>query len=100
MTISNVVRNFLEGTPPRKVRLLAAGGLLPIPLDEMLLLLVHLARDPDEEIATKARLTLDGWSKPEIASQLKSAHCRTEVHEHFAASTDLSIQEAISSTRK
>jgi hypothetical protein len=75
--------------------LLAAGGFLPLPLDEMMLLLVHLASDPDSEIAAKAAATLDSWSKPEIVSQLKSPQCRPEVLEYFASSAVTSVQEAI-----
>lgn len=95
MPISEVLRSFLEGTPPRKIRLLAAGGMLPLPLDETLLLLARLAADPDAEIAAKAAATLAGWSEAEVIGQLRLSQCSPEVLAYFASSESPSIQEAI-----
>lgn len=95
MPTGEVLKSFLEGTPPRNIRMLAAGGFLPLPLDEMLFLLVHLAADPDGEIAAKAADTLENWPQEEVVGQLKSPQCRPEVHEYFASSTAPSYQEAI-----
>jgi hypothetical protein len=95
MTNDKILNSFFEGNPPRNVRLLAAGGLLPLPPDDMLCLLVRLARDPDEEVAQKSAATLKGMSELDIVTQLKSPQCSPAVLDHFAISDSATVQEAI-----
>jgi hypothetical protein len=95
MADSKVLSSFIEGNPPKNVRLLAAAGLVPLPPEESIYLLVLLAGDPDEEVATKSTGTLKGLPEPEILARLKSAECRPEVLEYFSASESPAIQEAV-----
>ncbi len=95
MTENKILNSFFEGNPPKNVRLLAAGGLLPLPPDDMLCLLVRLARDPDEEVAQKSATSLKGMSELDIVAQLNSPQCSPEVLDHFAGSASAAMQEAI-----
>jgi hypothetical protein len=95
MSEKDLLKNFLEGNPPRNVRLLAASGLLPLPPQEMLILLVRLARDAEEEIAQKAEHTLKDWSEHQIVAQIQSPKCDPEVLEYFAGASSAAVQEAI-----
>jgi hypothetical protein len=95
MPDNEALKNFLDGAPPKSIRLLAAGGLAPLPPVDMLLLLVRLSSDPDHEVAQKARQTLSGWSDDEIITQLQSPQCSPEVLEYFSGSASSAVQEAI-----
>ena len=44
----------------------AAAGELPVPLEEKLEIMVHLAQDPDEEIRNTAFYTLQTWNVQEL----------------------------------
>ena len=50
-TTEELLSGILEGQVPRKVRLFAAQGLLPIPREDLFRLQVMLSTDPDEELA-------------------------------------------------
>ncbi len=95
MPDNEALKNLLDGTPPKSIRLVAAGGLMPLPPVEMLLLLVRLSSDPDHEVAQKAKHTLSCWSDDEIIAQLRSPQCSPEVLEHFSGSASSPVQEAI-----
>ncbi|MBZ5495892.1 MAG: hypothetical protein LAP85_05775 [Acidobacteriia bacterium] len=95
MADNDLLKSFFEGSPPKNIRMLAAGGLVPVPQEDMIRLLVHLVTDPDQEVAQKATETLSSWAEKEIVSQLQSPQCSPEVLAHFAASASLPVQEAI-----
>jgi hypothetical protein len=95
MPDSDVLKSFSAGNPPKSIRMIAARGLVPIPPGEMLLLLVRLAQDSDQEVAQRAKETLNGWNEKEIVTRLEASECSQEVLEHFAGSTLPAIQEAI-----
>jgi len=95
MPDSDLLAKLHSGQAPRHVRLLAARGLVPLPPDEMLSLLVRLHRDPDPEVAEKAALTLQEWTESDLLRQLKSPECNAEVMEYFAGSASPAVQEAI-----
>ena len=61
-TTSNnpVVQAVLSGAAPQPARMAAARGMLPVPQDVMLELLVALRADADEEVARAAEETLAG----------------------------------------
>lgn len=65
-TSSELVRGIRQGIVSRAVRVFAAQGLLPVPREELLRILVFLASDSDEEIAQAAKETLSDYS-PEHA---------------------------------
>ena len=95
MPDSDLLAKLRTGETPKHVRLLAARGLMPLPPHEMLRLLVWLDRDPDPEVAEQASQTLREWSDKDLALQLQSPECSTEVFEHFAGSASPAVQEAI-----
>ncbi len=96
MAESAFLRSFLQGTPPKPLRMIAAQGLAPIPPVEMLELLVHLTGDGDADVAAQARRTLEGWSAEELLPHLQSRTCSESVLDYFAAnSTDAAVHEAI-----
>ena len=96
MTSSPFLKSFLEGNPPRNLRLAAAQGLAPVPPSELLRLLVHLTADQDPEVAAHAAQTLGGWTEDEITPQLRSSDCDPSILEYFARSSlSPAVQEAI-----
>lgn len=57
---------MLEGTAPRPATLAAASGLLPLPQDDLLEVLVFLSGSVDKEIATAAAETLEAESNDDL----------------------------------
>ena len=57
---------MLEGTAPRPATLAAASGLLPLPQDDLLEVLVFLSGSDDKEIATAAVETLEAESNDDL----------------------------------
>jgi hypothetical protein len=60
--VAELVRQLRTGQAARQVRFFAAQGLLPVSREDLIRVLLMLAADPDEEIATASRKTLDGFS--------------------------------------
>lgn len=85
MAQSNLLQSLLAGSIPKNHRMLIARGLAPIPLNEMLELLVHLREDNDSEIASQAAQTISSLDEEEILAQLKNRSCPPSVLEYFAA---------------
>ncbi|MBN1566748.1 MAG: hypothetical protein JXA73_02810 [Acidobacteria bacterium] len=98
MAQSNLPQSILAGTAPKKMRMLIAKGLAPIPPDEMLPLLVCLIKDTDSEVSTQALQTIAAWDEEEIRTQLKSPNCNSSVLEYFASAekSDTALQTIIS----
>jgi len=96
MVQSNLLKSFLEGTPPKAMRLLAARGLLPLPPADLMELLVFLSKDADPEIATQAEKTLASWTDDEMLPYVQSRECRPDVLMHIARiSSSAPVLEAI-----
>ena len=74
-TTSNnpVVQAVLSGAAPQPARMAAARGMLPVPQDVLLELLVALRADSDEEVARAADETLAGQDATTLLS-IASAH--------------------------
>jgi hypothetical protein len=87
MSQSNLPQSLLNGTAPKKIRMLIARGLAPIPPGEMLELLVCLLEDKDTEVATQAAQTIQSWEAKEIQAQLQSADCPPSVLQHYATTS-------------
>ena len=79
MPADNVLEGLFEGKLPKSLRIAAARGLVPVPPNKMLLLLVRLARDSDPEIAQQALQTLETWPDKDVAAQLAARECSPEV---------------------
>jgi len=80
----DLLKSLLSNTAPRNVRMLAAQGLVPVPPNQMLEILVALLGDNDLELAAQAGQTLAGWSENEIVTQLRDRRCAPAVLKHFA----------------
>jgi hypothetical protein len=65
-TPQELVRGIRQGLVSRAVRVFAAQGLLPIPREELLRVLLFLASDSDEEISQAAQESLQAYT-PEQA---------------------------------
>ncbi len=97
MAHSNLPLSILDGTAPKKMRMLIARGVAPIPPEEILTLLVSLLRDKDPEVSAQALKTVKSWDEDEIQTQLKSPDCHPSVLEYFAstAKSDITLQTII-----
>ena len=95
MADTDLLKKFIEGNPPKNIRMAAARGLMPIPPHQMLQILVRLRRDPEPDVAAAAAGTLGAWPQKDVVAQLQSPGCSREVLEHFAVSGTSAIQEAI-----
>ncbi|MFO0682409.1 MAG: hypothetical protein U0234_10175 [Sandaracinus sp.] len=58
--LPEALRRFGDPAAPERVRTIAARGLVPIKGGELVALLLQLAADPVEAVATSAKATLDG----------------------------------------
>jgi hypothetical protein len=85
MIPNNLRQSFLSSNAPKKIRMVVASGMAPLPAGEMLDLLICLLNDPDTEISQQARSTLEAWSEEEIQSQLKQKDCPSSVLKHFSS---------------
>ena len=61
-----VVKAIIEGTAPQPARLAAARGLLPLPQNDLLEVLVALSQSNDEEVGTAALETLAEENNDEL----------------------------------
>ena len=97
MPQSNLPQSILAGTAPKKMRMLIARGLAPVPPEEMLTLLVCLIKDKDSEVSAQAVQTINSWDEEEIRTQLESSNCPASVLEYFAfaANSDTLLQTII-----
>jgi hypothetical protein len=79
---ASIVERALSGQH-RELTLLAADGILPIPQEELIDVLVQLAAHEDVEVAERSRKTLGRFDKRQVATLLRQPTSRT-VLEHFA----------------
>lgn len=84
MSQQNLPQSLLAGTAPKRIRMMIARGLAPIPPAEMLELLVCLLQDKDSEVRTQAEQTIQAWDENEIGAQLGSPGCPVSVLEYYA----------------
>jgi hypothetical protein len=85
MARSDFLQSLQSGKSPKSLRMMAARGLAPLPLHEMLEILVALSGDTDSEIAAQAKDTLSSWGDDDILTQLQRRECAPSVLEHFGA---------------
>jgi len=88
---------IIGGTAPRPARLAAARGILPLPLNDLLEVLVALAQNDDAELAENALSTLASQDSDELQSSFKSEEAALQVLNFYAEREDLpeEIYEAI-----
>ena len=97
-----VVKAIAAGTAPRPAQLAAARGILPLPQEDLIEVLVMLARNDDSELSETARNTLRTQNEDEIETLLKSEKIAPQVLSYFVEQEDLpqSFYEAILTNRE
>jgi hypothetical protein len=92
-----LVQRILDGGAPLPLRQAAARGALPLPRAILARLHVHLLQDPEEQIRSSAKESLDALGTEAIGGILSDPTCTAEVLTHFAhrASRDLSLAERL-----
>ena len=97
-----VVRAIIEGTAPRPAQLAAARGILPLPQNDLLEVLVAFATAEDVEIAEHARATLESQDALTLEGSVRSVDIATSVLNYFAAQQGVSkeVHESIISNVK
>jgi hypothetical protein len=96
------VKAIITGTAPRQAQIAAARGILPLPQNDLLEILVAMTRFEDAEIAQNAKETLNSQNAGEIENVIKSDEIAPPVLAFFAESEDLpkEIYEAVLSNQK
>lgn len=85
ITSSNpVVQAIIAGTAPQPARLAAARGLLPLPQNDLLEVLVALTSDEDTELAEAAKETLQGEAADDFPIVAKSDEVAPSVLTYLA----------------
>ena len=98
ITSSNpVVKAIITGTAPQPARLAAARGLLPLPQNDLLEILVALTTNQDPEIATAANETLEAESVDNLIVAAKADDSAPAVLSYLATQrvSSKEIQEAL-----
>jgi len=91
-----VVKAIISGTAPQPARIAAARGVLPLPQNDLLEILVALIRGDDAELAQTAQETLASQDTAQIAELAKFAELSPSVLAHFVE-TDIfpaNVQDA------
>jgi len=83
-TTNPVVDAIVSGTAPQPARLAAARGLLPLPQNDLLEVLVALRGSSDSEIAEAARTTLETQTKEDLLMAAKADDTSSSVLEFLA----------------
>ncbi len=91
------VKALIEGTAPQPARAAAARGLLPLPQNDLLEVLVAFAAVSDVELAEQARATLNSQEPDQLRAVISSADVPSSVLTHFAGKHGLGkeLYEAI-----
>ncbi len=79
-----VVRSVIEGSVPRPAQIAAARGILPLPQNDLLEILVGLSENADREIADHARETLASQDSAMLGESLSSADIPTSVINYYS----------------
>jgi hypothetical protein len=84
-----VVKAVITGTAPQPAKLAAARGMLPLPQNDLLEILVALATGTDAELAENARQTLSSQDSSVLQSAVQSSEVAPRVLDFFADAEDL-----------
>src|SRR5690349_2747013 len=83
------VESLLKGTAPEQVRLAAARGILPLPQDDLLEVLVTIADGKDTELAKTASGTIAAQDARAIETLVRSDSLSQTVLSHLIKRTAL-----------
>lgn len=86
------VSAVLTGAAPRPAQLAASRGLLPLPGEDLLELLVGLANGDDVELSANAHETLGSQAIDSLEMQLRSEKAAPPVLAHFASSASMPVE--------
>jgi hypothetical protein len=84
-----VVKAIVSGTAPAPARLAAARGILPLPQNDLLEVLVVIASGDDAELAQTARQTLDAQDRSGYKTLFESSEAAPAILNFFAAQDNL-----------
>jgi hypothetical protein len=92
-----VVQAIISGRAPQQAQLMAARGLLPLPQDELVEVLVALSASEDAELASAASATLDEQPHEALTSIAASGETAPAVLSYLAArpKSERETQEAL-----
>lgn len=92
-----VVAAIVAGTAPRPAQLAASRGVLPLPQNDLLEILVHFAAGDDAELRDNARKSIADQDADALSNTIKSDEVASSVLSYFAADPDLpaALYEAI-----
>ena len=92
-----VVKAVITGNAPQPAKIAAARGMLPLPQNDLLEILVALATSEDAELAQTARQTLSAQDDTALKEAVRSNDIAPRVLDFFAGFDNLSseIHEAI-----
>ncbi|HMM78868.1 MAG TPA: hypothetical protein PKC65_02480 [Pyrinomonadaceae bacterium] len=91
-SVNPAVSAVLTGAAPRPAQLAASRGLLPLPGEDLLELLVGLANGDDAELSANAHETLGSQAIDSLEMQLRSEKAAPPVLAHFARSTAMPVE--------
>ncbi|MEO7539074.1 MAG: hypothetical protein ABIV21_03540 [Pyrinomonadaceae bacterium] len=97
-----VVKAVIEGTAPRSAQLAAARGVLPLPQNDLLEILVALANKQDDELRQNAVNTIRAQAADALLTTVSSDQVSPSVLSYFANQVDAapSIHEAVVNNAK
>ena len=84
-----VVKAVIEGSAPRTAQLAAARGVLPLPQNDLLEILVTFAGGSDDELKQNAVQTIRSQDETELRTTVSSAQAAPSVLTYFANQVDM-----------
>lgn len=87
---NSVVRAIAAGTAPKPAQIAAARGILPLPQNDLLEVLVILATNPDKELSALAEKTLKTQDSEKLKGVVSSNDVAPQVLHYFATQETLS----------
>lgn len=84
-----VVKAIVTGTAPRPAQLAASRGMLPLPQNDLLEILVAFTKQNDAELVQNARNTLASQETNQLGILLKSNEIAPSILDYFAAQENL-----------
>jgi hypothetical protein len=89
-SVNPVVKSLLEGTAPRPARVAAARGILPLPENDLVEVLVGFVNSDDSELSQNASNTLSGIDERVLEATVRSENVALSVLSYVAKRDGLS----------
>jgi hypothetical protein len=84
-----VVKSVIEGTAPRNAQLAASRGVLPLPLPDVLEILVALSEGSDDELKQNARASIAGQSHKDLETTIRTSDVAPRVLAYLVRQIEL-----------